>query len=479
MAFTLNLMSFLNIAIVILISKRLFVVSRRVQVSVDKSVTVQNNVDDLVINLPGQPNVDFRHYAGYVNVNESHGRALFYWFYEAWTLTDEKPLVLWLNGGPGCSSVGYGATQEIGPFLVRTDGKDLQLNPYSWSREANMLFLESPVGVGFSYSNKTNDYDNLGDDFTANDAYAFLHNWFLKFPSYRNRTFYIAGESYAGKYVPELAELIHDKNKDPLLFINLKGILLGNPETSDAEDWKGMIDYAWSHAVVSDETHRIIRDSCDFTTNKNSDDCYQAVDEVLIQYEKIDIYSLYTPVCIANSAYAETKSMYAAAKKATSKMMPRLMGGYDPCLDDYAKSYYNKPDVQKALHVGDGLQLKNWSSCNMDIFYGWKQTKDSVLPIYKKLIDAKLRIWVYSGDTDGRVPVLSTRYSLSALGLPIIRSWRPWYHQKQVAGWLQEYEGLTFATFRGAGHAVPIFKPSESLAFFTSFLLGESPPLDR
>ncbi|KAJ0735051.1 putative carboxypeptidase D [Helianthus annuus] len=84
-----------------------------------------------------------------------------------------------------------------------------------------------------------------------------------------------------------------------------------------------------------------------------------------------------------------------------------------------------------------------------------------------------------NGDTDGRVPVLSTRYSLSSLGLPITRAWRPWYHQKQVAGWLQEYEGLTFATFRGAGHAVPIFKPSESLAFFTSFLLGKNPPLKR
>lgn len=55
--------------------------------------------DDLVTNLPGQPNIDFQHYAGYITVNESNGRALFYWFYEALTLPDDKPLVLWLNGG--------------------------------------------------------------------------------------------------------------------------------------------------------------------------------------------------------------------------------------------------------------------------------------------------------------------------------------------------------------------------------------------
>ncbi|CAK9136640.1 unnamed protein product [Ilex paraguariensis] len=419
--------------------------------------------EDLVTNLPGQPKVDFRHYAGYIKVNEKNGRALFYWFYESLTLPGEKPLVLWLNGGriirptrfigikfgPGCSSVGYGATQEIGPFIVDTDGHDLRMNPYAWTTEANMLFLESPVGVGFSYSNTTSDYDNLGDDFT-------------------------------GKYVPELAEIIHDKNTDRSLFIDLRGILLGNPETCDAEDWKGLVDYAWSHAVVSDETHKTIRESCDFDSNStwSNENCSQAVDEVLNQYREIDIYSLYTSVCIGNSTSSEDKSLQVVFKS-TSKMIPRIMGGYDPCLDDYAKTYYNRPDVQKALHVSDGNRIRNWNICNMDIFKGWKDSKESVLPIYNKLIDGGLRIWVYSGDTDGRVPVLSTRYSLSTLGLPITRAWRPWYHQKQVGGWLQEYEGLTFATFRGAGHAVPIFKPGESLAFFSSFLRGESPPFQR
>ncbi|RYR59544.1 hypothetical protein Ahy_A05g025443 [Arachis hypogaea] len=137
-----------------------------IQPSVDYNDNNNNNGD--VRGLPGQPAVDFEHYAGYVTVNETNGRALFCWFFEAITNPDDKPLVLWLNGGSGCSSVGYGATQAI---------------------EANILFLESPVGVGFSYSNTTSDYDQLGDQMTANDAYTFLHNWFLKFPSYRTRTF--------------------------------------------------------------------------------------------------------------------------------------------------------------------------------------------------------------------------------------------------------------------------------------------------
>ncbi|KAM5588317.1 hypothetical protein ABKV19_006651 [Rosa sericea] len=103
--------------------------------------------------------------------------------------------------------------------------------------------------------------------------------------------------------------------------------------------------------------------------------------------------------------------------------MPRIMGGYDPCLDDYSRKFYNRADVQKALHVSNGPQLKNWSICSTKIFHEWVDSKPSVLLIYKKLIAAGMRIWVYSGDTDGRVPVLSTRYSISALGLPITKAW--------------------------------------------------------
>ncbi|KAL5730146.1 Serine carboxypeptidase-like 31 [Ranunculus cassubicifolius] len=448
--------------------------------SYDKALKVEGG-EDLVTDLPGQPTVGFHHYAGYLTVDEKNGRALFYWFYEASDRPNEKPLVLWLNGGPGCSSVGYGATQEIGPFIVDTHGHGLKLNPFSWNKEANIIFLESPVGVGFSYSNTSSDYNILGDEFTANDTYNFLHKWLAKFPSYIARDFYVAGESYAGKYVPELAELIYDRNNAFSLNINLKGFMLGNPETADGEDWRGMVDYAWSHAVVSDENHKVILQNCDFDSNDtwSNEECSQAVDELLKQYKEIDIYSLYTSVCTNRSTSSYSDKTMQVIFRTSSKMMPRIMGGYDPCLDDYAHAFYNRADVQKALHVSDGHHLKNWTICNNTIFTEWLDSKPSVIPIYKKLIAAGLRIWVYSGDTDGRVPVLSTRYSLSALGLPIIRAWRPWYHEREVSGWLQEYEGLTFATFRGAGHAVPIFKPSNSLAFFASFLAGQSPPVTR
>jgi len=189
----------------------------------------QTRQSDLVTQLPGQPQVGFNHYAGHVTVDAKDGRALFYWFYEAISEKEQKPLVLWLNGGPGCSSVGYGATQEIGPFIVDPSGTTLSFNEYAWNNESNLLFLESPLGVGFSYSNTSSDYDNVGDTKTGADTFAFLQNWFLTFPEYRKRDFYITGESYAGKYVPELAEIIYDFNNQtisPNERINLKGFLV-------------------------------------------------------------------------------------------------------------------------------------------------------------------------------------------------------------------------------------------------------------
>ena len=90
---------------------------------------------------------------------------------------------------------------------------------------ANVLFLESPAGVGFSYSNTSSDYDHLGDKISANDAYIFLINWLERFPQYKSRDFLITGESYAGHYVPQLAYTILRYNKlANHTVINLKGI---------------------------------------------------------------------------------------------------------------------------------------------------------------------------------------------------------------------------------------------------------------
>ncbi|CAN1326074.1 Serine carboxypeptidase 24 [Linum perenne] len=407
---------------------------------------------DRISSLPGQPPVKFSQFSGYVTVNEEHGRALFYWLTEATSSSNNKPLVLWLNGGPGCSSVAYGGSEEIGPFRIVLT-------------EANILFLESPAGVGFSYTNTTSNLQDSGDARTSQDALVFMLRWMSRFPQYKFRDFYIAGESYAGHYVPQLAKKIHNYNKahsKPI--INLKGIMLGNAVTDNYYDGIGTVTYWWTHSMISDRSYKSILDHCDFGEDKTSTKCDNAVSYAMNrEFGNIDQYSIYTPSCL------HPKSGENGTTSSSSR--------YDPCTESYAEKYYNRPDVQRAMHANvSGMIPYKWTACSDVLIKYWKDSDASMLPTYKELIAAGLRIWVFSGDTDSVVPVTATRFSLSHLNLTVKTRWYPWKSGNQVGGWTEEYEGLTFATVRGAGHEVPLFQPRRAFILFRSFLAGKQLP---
>ncbi|KAJ4724615.1 Carboxypeptidase [Melia azedarach] len=414
---------------------------------------------DRIKALPGQPleGVDFKQYAGYVRVDPKAGRALFYYFVESPKKSSSKPLVLWLNGGPGCSSLGYGAMTELGPFRVNSDGKTLFRNNYAWNNVANVIFLESPAGVGFSYSN-TSDYHRNGDKVTAEDAYTFIINWLERFPQYKSRDFYIAGESYAGHYVPQLAYtiLLNNKNKNQT-FINLKGIAIGNAWIDDATNTLGLVDYLWTHALNSDETHEGVITHCDFVNEDNSTkQCDNFIVKALEEMGEIDFYHIYAPLCI-NPTLKNSSTVGSVHE-------------FDPCSDYYVEAYLNKPEVQKAFHAKLGTK---WTACTR---FNWTDSPTTILPIIKNLMASGIRLWIYSGDVDARVPITSSRYSINSLKLPIKTGWRPWYTNNEVGGYVAAYEGLTLVTVRGAGHVVPSYQPERALTLVSSFLQGLLPP---
>ncbi|XP_022772836.1 serine carboxypeptidase II-3-like [Durio zibethinus] len=416
---------------------------------------------DKIKALPGQPEgVDFNQYAGYVTVDPIADRTLFYFFVESPENSSKKPLVLWLNGGPGCSSFGYGAMQELGPFRVNSDGKTLYRNEYAWNNVANVIFLESPAGVGFSYSNDSSDYTKVGDKRTAQDSYIFLLNWLERFPQYKTRDFFIAGESYAGHYVPQLAYYILSRNKNTnQTVINLKGIAIGNAWVDDGICTKGLYDYLWTHALNSDETNEGIKKYCNFASEDSVNEmadgilCGKYQIKGFIEMGNIDLYGIYAPPC--NS----------------SALKPGSNGNvmnFDPCSESHVNSYLNLAEVQATLHA----KATKWSGCSN---VGWTDSPTSILPEIRHLA-REIRVWVYSGDTDGRVPVTSSRYAIKALELPVETAWQPWYSNSEVGGYVVGYKGLIFTTVRGAGHAVPSYQPERALTMITSFLQGKLPP---
>ncbi|XP_062173809.1 serine carboxypeptidase-like 40 [Alnus glutinosa] len=427
---------------------------------------------DRIERLPGQPPVNFSQYGGYITVNKSAGRALYYYFVEAQQPNGKLPLLLWLNGGiyihPGFSSLGYGAMQELGPFRVHNDSKTLFTNKFSWNHVANVLFLESPAGVGFSFSNTTSDYNNTGDRSTTTDNYVFLVNWFERFPEYKNRTFYISGRDYAGHHVPQLAQTIlyHNKKANKTI-INLKGIIIGNAVINDETDIKGTYDNLAGHVFASDLEASQIQKYCGFSLNasRRSPECTAAIDAVEGDIANgLDLYNLYAPICFPKG---DTVQHIEAS----------VLEFADPCSFDYVYAYLNRPDVQEALHANVTKLTHDWDICSSFI-KKWKDSPSTVIPLLRELMANGLRVWIYSGDLDGTVSFTSTKYSINSMKLPVKNDWSPWAYFAEVGGYTEEYEGgLNFVTVRLAGQQVPKDQPGKAFVLIKHFLDGTPLPV--
>ncbi|XP_030521470.1 serine carboxypeptidase-like 28 [Rhodamnia argentea] len=404
--------------------------------------------NDRITELPGQQELHVAQFSGYVSVNWE--ASLFYWLVEAADHHENKPLVLWLNGGPGCSSVGYGALQELGPFRVSPNGETLVTNPYSWNREANFLFLDSPAGVGFSFS--TVNFTRYGDHSSALEAYTFLKRWFKRFPRYKGRAFYIAGQSYAGHYIPSLAEIILKKNSrkmNPVM--NLQGILIGNPNLDRESELKGRALYWWSHGLISDDTYRGMS-----STLCSSPKTYRA--EACEPY-----FHAYLQEEAGNVNPFDVLLTYCE---------PEEVSKY--CLERITSKYMNRKDVQQAFHAIPTA----WTLCSKPIQnnYSLPAKDQSMLPTLKLLIQSGLQIWIYSGDADSTIPFIATRIAISKLHLKRIAKWYPWGHNNKISGWSEIYEEMTFATIRGCGHEVPMYAPAQALDMFEHFLAHKPLP---
>ncbi|KAH0460715.1 hypothetical protein IEQ34_011378 [Dendrobium chrysotoxum] len=460
--------------------------------------------DHLVAGLPGQPKVDFKQFAGYVDVDEKAGKSLFYYFVESQEDSDKKPLTLWLNGGPGCSSIGGGAFTELGPFFPRGDGRGLRLNKHSWNKVSNLLFVESPAGVGWSYSNRTSDY-TCGDKSTTSDMHIFLIRWFEKFPDFITRDFFLTGESYAGHYIPELAVALLNHNKQSTNFkFNIRGVAIGNPLLKLDRDIPASYEYFWSHGMISDEIGDRIMNNCDFedytfTESHNvSNLCNDAIAEAYqVVGNYINQYDVILDLCYPSIVNQELR---------LKKNVAKFSIGVDVCMTMERDYYFNLPEVQHALHANRTSLPYNWSTCSDILNYNLNDASINILPLLKRIIRHRIPVWVFSGDQDSVAPFLGTRALMRELAhdmrLGVSVPYTAWFYKGQVffllslfdnietrsmkvGGWMTEYGNiLTFATVRGAAHMVPYAQPARAFFLYKLFVNGRRlpnttfPPID-
>ncbi|KAI5067110.1 hypothetical protein GOP47_0017638 [Adiantum capillus-veneris] len=456
--------------------------------------------------LPGQPQaVTFKQYGGFTTIGETgpaqvqQQRHLFYYFVEAASPSPRSlPLTLWLNGGPGCSSLGGGAFTELGPFRPNSRGDGLLFNPYSWNRVSNMLFLESPSGVGFSYSSTDDSDDSSDDSRTAIQNLAFLLAWLEEYPEYQASKLFLTGESYAGHYIPQLADLILKYNAKVTrgFLLNLQGIAIGNPLLNFGLDTNATYSYLWSHGVISDQTFEGIKSSCDFSNGYpiREHDHYNAVNvnggnanaltqivevgcshflrKAVVEIGSINTFDVTLDICKPSMMKQQLKLQNLQVQVSDSETV-------DVCTDDEVVIYLNRPAVQSALHANASDLPYRWNACS-PLAYVFSDQLQDMLPLLGDLLQKGLRVWIYSGDQDSVVPLTGTRTQIDLLATKLKLSttlpYSPWYAHGQVGGWTRAFENLTYATVRGAAHMVPYTQPQRALVLFEAFLEGKHLP---
>ncbi|KAK4275729.1 hypothetical protein QN277_018763 [Acacia crassicarpa] len=215
----------------------------------------------IIKNLPGFPgDLPFKLESGYIGVGEEEEVQLFYLFVESQRNPSNDPILLWFVGGPGCSALSA-FFLENGPVIFDCNSRGilpkLVLNPYAWTQVLNVIYIDLPVGTGFSYSQTQQGYHS-GDILWIENSYDFLQKWFIDYPEFGSNLLYIGGGSYSALPTVPLVKKVYEGYKaGSKPFINFKGFVLASPLTDQFLDLNSKVEYAHRLSLISDELYEV------------------------------------------------------------------------------------------------------------------------------------------------------------------------------------------------------------------------------
>ncbi|XP_047041760.1 venom serine carboxypeptidase-like [Helicoverpa zea] len=373
----------------------------------------------------------FKSYSGFFTVNDTYNSNLFFWYFPVLNKpVNTTPWVVWLQGGPGASSM-TGLFDEIGPFTVVNE--TLKRNPFTWLHNHSLLFIDNPVGTGYSFTNHVDGYAKNMATY-AEHLYSTLKQFLQIFPELRTAPLYLAGESYAGKYVPAMAMEIHKHKDTPGADINLEGLIIGNAYVDP-----DMISHiAWPFYY------------------------FGLLEREQIQTVKPLIDSFQEQIRANNSIEAKNKwnSLVTVLLFITNQKH-----AYNFLRDDIPVGRYTNflktSEVKKAIHVGD----INFAWVNMTVnAYLAPDFLSTTKPMFETLLE-HYKVMAYCGQLDQMLPCVFTSENY--------RTWKwngaeeflnatrfPYIFNNKLAGYHKTGGHLTEVVLRGAGHMAPLDKPA-------------------
>ncbi|KAJ0394347.1 hypothetical protein ATCC90586_007113 [Pythium insidiosum] len=404
--------------------------------------------------------------AGYVKLRNKKDDKYFYWYIESSRDAATAPLVLWLTGGPGASSMAALLT-ENGPCTVNEDLTTTP-NPYAWTNEANVIWLDQPTGVGFSYTTSPEDDRDEDEEDVGANIYWFLHGFLEKHPELVGRDFFVTGESYGGHYVPGAAHYIWkqqklDKtqataNETTPLRLNLKGIAIGNGHTDPLVQYEHVVDMAFNQYNVSlldaaqvDQMRKDQVECIELTKQCQAD---RANASLCVEAQQCWAAKLIVPFAGAN------RITYDIRKECTS---PHSFGkmitvcGFDMPLDvmqsfvasgDWSLGY----QTYVADMLNDGVRVLVYAG-DADLVCNWSGN----------------RAWTLALDWQGKDGFNAATDRPFITRDPVVKD------SPQVeAGVVRTFGGFTFLRLFNAGHMVPSDQPAVALEMINKFLRNEA-----
>jgi len=428
-------------------------------------------------------------WTGYIDTID--GKSLWFQAFESRSNPDKDPLLLWTNGGPGCSSA-VGLFQELGPCAVplrngvMPSGPPINgtvFNPHAWNSQSSIIFIDQPVGVGFSYT-----YDA---DQGAVDVYAFLRIFFSAFPKFAGNDFVMTAESYGGRYIPRYAAEVVDRNAaivqkaarkgeevDNSKLINLKSVAIGNGLTSRSEQTTAAFDMLCTRKGGA-KTPQLPIGTC-----KRMEVWKKRCDEILPIVCR-DNYSYDDCKLHLEACTEEMEGPYSATGRNPYNIDDDCKAGLDPnlCYDVFGDitAYLDRSDVRELIGAASVKQIGNFSMCDWDVNSGFEAVGDEYVDnvgFVSGLLERGIKVLIFVGVLDLACNWVGswrwlTKMNWSGQEAFLSAKKYDWLVDGEVAGETQSAEGLTWATIKGAGHMVPYDKPVQSKHLLYRWLAGE------
>ena len=390
-------------------------------------------------------------YHGYITINEN-GDDMFYWYFPSRSDPTKDPLVVWFTGGPGCSST-TAMLFENGPFNLTDKGVPI-INDYSWNTKANLLFLDNPIGVGFSHA-KRDDVPRF-ETAVKKNIQTFFQRWIdlPPFKQLQGRPIFITGESYGGHYVPCVANALMSLN-DPKLVV--KGAAIGNGMVNSARQYVAYANYSLQNTKILQFTQA----DYDSLVPK------LRICEVLMRMAPKFIVDQSLGYCGSLSQMTIQKVPDVNVYDINSKCVGPLC--YDMTVYE---NFMNSPEVINQLEAD-----KPWLDCNFDVNqilaqYDWIIDYSTQLNL---LLENGAKVMAYYGQDDWICNwVGGFQWSFDFV----------WSKQQEFrdSEWENDWQGgagmrrqtkdgsFQFIVVKKSGHMVPMNQPQVSLQMLNDFI---------